>query len=74
MYLPEQLSASSSSVRGTNLEGKYISMARIPTLSGRDALILVVIRQSRREHSLNIAIVTTSCENNAWENSRERVK
>ena len=35
VYFPAQLSAFSSSVRGTYLAGVYISIARTPTFSGR---------------------------------------
>ena len=39
VYLPVQLSAFSRSERETYLEGTYISIARIPTFSGRDDCI-----------------------------------
>lgn len=40
VYLPAQLSAFSRSTRETYLAGTYISIARIPTFSGRDACMV----------------------------------
>jgi hypothetical protein len=46
VYFPEQLSAVSSSDSGTYLAGKYISIARIPTFSGREFDIFIYFNLS----------------------------
>lgn len=52
MYFPEQLSAVSSSDRGTYLAGKYISIARIPTFSGRDWDMIITFQLSDAKRKL----------------------